>query len=207
MNMPETGWRGSPEIWIDIAYDTLITRGVETVRIQPLSKQLGLSRTSFYWFFKDREALLEALIQRWRDKNTGNLIQQTQAYAENITEAVLNLFDCWLDQELFDDAFEFAMRNWALQSAEVEAEIEQADQRRLQAIREMFEQFGFASQEADIRARTIYLTQIGYVSMRTHESLAVRMARIKDYVWVFTGQAASPNQLKRFYHRHSFSPD
>ena len=207
MNMPETGWRGSPEIWIDIAYDTLITRGVEAVRIQPLARQLGLSRTSFYWFFKDREALLEALIQRWRDKNTGNLIQQTQAYAENITEAVLNLFDCWLDQALFDDAFEFAMRNWALQSAEVEAEIEQADQRRLQAIREMFEQFGFSDQEADIRARTIYLTQIGYVSMRTHESLAVRMARIEDYIRVFTGQSASASQLKRFYHRHGYLPD
>lgn len=204
MNMPETGWRGSPDVWIDIAYDTLITRGVEAVRIQPLAKQLSLSRTSFYWFFKDREALLEALIQRWRDKNTGNLIQQTQAYAENITEAVLNLFDCWLDEALFDDAFEFAMRNWALQSDQVRAEIEQADLRRLHAIRVMFERYSFASQEADIRARTIYLTQIGYVSMRTDEDLAVRMARIHDYVKVFTGDYAFDSQLKRFYHRHGF---
>lgn len=205
MNMPETGWRGSPEVWIDIAYDTLITRGVEAVRIQPLAKQLNLSRTSFYWFFKDREALLEALIQRWRDKNTGNLIQQTQAYAENITEAVLNLFDCWLDEALFDDAFEFAMRNWALQSDGVREEIEQADLRRLQAIGDMFERFNFPQHEADIRARTIYLTQIGYVSMRTQEPLEVRMARINDYVRVFTGVSASESELKRFYHRHGYT--
>ncbi len=204
MTKAETGWRGSPDIWIDIAYDTLISRGVEAVRIQPLAKQLHLSRTSFYWFFKDRDALLEALIQRWREKNTGNLIQQTHEYAETITEGVLNLFDCWLDKHLFDDAFEFAMRNWALQCDQVKQDIEEADQRRLAAIRQMFERHGFSQCEADIRARTIYLTQIGYVSMRTHESLEVRMARIPEYIKVFTGSSASDSQLNRFYHRHNY---
>lgn len=205
MNMPETGWRGSPEVWIDIAYDTLISRGVESVRIQPLAKQLGLSRTSFYWFFKDREALLDALVQRWKDKNTGNLIQQTEAYAESVSEAVLNVFDCWLDPDLFDDAFEFAMRHWALQSEQVATEIDQADQRRLHALRSLFERFGYTGQEADIRARTLYLTQIGYVSMRTRESLDVRMTRIENYVRVFTGHGPSDSELKRFYHRHGFT--
>ena len=71
----ETGWRGSAEVWLEAAYELLLESGVSTVKILPLAKKLGLSRTSFYWFFKDREELLGALIARWRDKNTGNLVK------------------------------------------------------------------------------------------------------------------------------------
>ena len=66
----------------------MIDAGVDAVRIAPMSKRLKLSRTSFYWFFKDREQLLETLMARWRAQNTGQLVRQTQAYAETIAEAV-----------------------------------------------------------------------------------------------------------------------
>ena len=75
----DTGWRGSPETWLGAAQDALLEGGVDAVRILPLAKRLGLSRTSFYWFFRDREQLLDALIARWREKNTGNLVGRTQA--------------------------------------------------------------------------------------------------------------------------------
>ncbi|MIL09334.1 TetR/AcrR family transcriptional regulator, partial [Salmonella enterica subsp. enterica] len=100
--MNESGWRGSTEVWLNAAYDALLESGVDAVKILPLSERLNLSRTSFYWFFKDREALLAALIERWRDKNTGNFVRQCEAYAETLAEAMLNVFDCWLDRELFD---------------------------------------------------------------------------------------------------------
>lgn len=72
----DTGWRGSIDGWLEAAYDALLEGGVDAVKILPLAKRLKLSRTSFYWFFRDREELLAALIARWRDKNTGNLIRQ-----------------------------------------------------------------------------------------------------------------------------------
>jgi AcrR family transcriptional regulator len=115
----ETGWRGSREGWLEAAYESLLESGVDAVRILPLSKRLGLSRTSFYWFFRDRDALLAALIDRWRAKNTGNLVKRAESYAESIAEAILNVFDCWLDPSLFDSRFEFAVRSWAHQSPEV----------------------------------------------------------------------------------------
>ena len=58
----DTGWRGSQEGWLEAAYEALVESGVEAVKIQPLAKKLKLSRTSFYWFFEDREQLLAALI-------------------------------------------------------------------------------------------------------------------------------------------------
>ena len=89
----DTGWRGSQEGWLEAAYDALVESGVEAVKIQPLAKKLKLSRTSFYWFFQDREQLLAALLARWRDKNTGNLVRQSEAYAETIVEASIESID------------------------------------------------------------------------------------------------------------------
>jgi AcrR family transcriptional regulator len=202
----ESGWRGSPEAWLEAAYESLLESGVETVRILPLAKKLGLSRTSFYWFFKDREELLDALVSRWREKNTGNLIRQSEAYAETIAEAMLNVSDCWFDKELFDSQFEFAVRSWALQSEETLAEVQRADQLRLDALRRLFARFGHKENSADVRARTTYLIQIGYISMQTREDIATRMKRIPEYVEIFTGQAPQQRELDRFFARHNYTP-
>ena len=170
-----------------------------------LAKALDLSRTSFYWFFKDREELLEALLRRWREKNTGNLVRQAGAYAESVAEAMLNVTDCWLDPELFDDRFEFAVRSWALQSDAVLAEVQAADADRLEALVQMFIRFGIKPKRAEVRARTTYLTQIGYISMQTREDLETRMARIPGYVEIFCGQAPSAREMARFHARHGFA--
>ena len=68
----ESGWRGSRDVWLSAAYESLLSSGVDAVRIMPLAKKLKLSRTSFYWFFSDRQAVLDALVELWRNKNTGN---------------------------------------------------------------------------------------------------------------------------------------
>ncbi|QPP49830.1 TetR/AcrR family transcriptional regulator [Halomonas sp. SS10-MC5] len=201
----DTKWKGSREAWLDAAFELLLDSGVESVRILPLAKRLKVSRTSFYWFFKDREALLDALIERWREKNTHGLVRRTEAYAESITEAILNVFDCWLDPELFDSPLEFAMRSWALQSDEVAKEIDMADEARIEALTQMFERYGFEPLAANVRGRTIYLTQIGYISMKTQEALEVRMQRIPAYVEIFTGQPPRPQELQRFQARHGYA--
>ena len=198
----DTGWRGSMDGWLEAAYEALLEGGVDAVKILPLAKRLKLSRTSFYWFFRDREELLAALIARWRDKNTGNLIRQAEAYAESIAEATLNVFDCWLDRNLFDAKFEFAIRSWALQSEEILKEVQAADNARLAALGRMFERFGHEPVAADVRARTLYLVQIGYISMQTEEDLELRLKRIPEYVAIFTGTTPEPREMDRFLARH-----
>lgn len=202
----EPGSRGSRDVWLSAAYDSLIEAGVDAVRILPLGKKVNLSRTSFYWFFKDREALLSALLALWKDKNTGNLVRQADAYAASVVEAVLNVHDCWLNSDLFDSQLEYAIRSWALQSADVTTEIMSADDARVAALARMFLRYGYTHREADVRARAIYLTQIGYISMKTREDLAVRMDRIPDYVKVWTGEIPQAQDLERFVARHAANP-
>ena len=180
----------------------LIEGGVEAVKILPLAKRLRLSRTSFYWHFQDREALLAALVKHWQDKNTGNLIRQTELPAPTIAAALLNLFDCWISPALFDSRLEAAMRDWARTDAALGEAFADADARRTTAIRAMFERHGFGGDEADIRASAIYLTQVGYIALGTTESLGRRLERIPTYIETFTGQRATEDELAVFAARH-----
>ncbi|MFP4539269.1 MAG: TetR/AcrR family transcriptional regulator [Dichotomicrobium sp.] len=194
--------RGTRELWLDAAYEALVEGGVEAVRVMPLAENLSVSRTSFYWHFDDRDALLNALIAHWRDKNTGNLIRQTRLFAETICEAVLNLFDCWIDPDLFDARLEFAMRNWSQSSAELKETFRETDRERIEAIRDMFARFDFDPYQADIRANAIYLTQVGYISIEAEEPLPERIRRMPAYVETFTGRAPSQSEIDRFMARH-----
>lgn len=199
----ERGWRGTPDLWLDAAYEMLVEGGVEAVKVMPLAERLGLSRTSFYWHFADREALLAGLIERWQAKNTATLVARCQRPAATIAEAMLNLIDCWLDPALFDSRLEFAMRTWALTDPKVEAAMAEADSQRMQAITDLFLRFGYSSTEADTRARTLYLTQVGYIALRSQESLAVRMGRIPAYVLTFSGVAPTAAEIAAFEARHA----
>lgn len=197
-----TRQRGSEDAWLEAAYNLLTSNGVEAVKVMALAKQLDLTRTGFYWHFKDRDALLEAIVQRWEKKNTGNLIGQTQAYAETICEAMFNVFDCWLDEELFDARLDLAIRNWARNDQNLQVRLDKADKMRSTAIAAMFERFGFSPAQARARSMTIMYTQIGYISMQMSEDWSGRVARMPDYVEVYTGSAPTKSETKRFSARH-----
>ena len=204
---PERGWRGTPDLWLDAAYELLVAAGVDAVKVMPLAERVGLSRTSFYWHFADREALLAALVDRWRAKNTDSLIARCETEAPTVSAAMLNLFDCWYDDNLFDSRLEFAMRTWALTDPEVERAMNAADAARIAAITALFRRFGYPETEADTRARTLYLTQVGYIALRSQESFAVRMSRVPAYVLTFCGLAPSEAEVATFRARHAVTSD
>lgn len=197
-NLPETGWRGSREGWLDAGYQALIEGGIEAVKILPLARQLKLSRTSFYWFFADREALLAALIEGWEERTSKPLIDATTQYAESLSEAMLNVLTCFLSPSIFDSRLEFAVRSWSLQDEAVARRVKAADEARLKALTEMFTRWGHQPAEADIRARTVYLVQIGYISMQADEDVETRLERIPMYVKIYAGREAEPREIARF---------
>ncbi|MGR3377096.1 TetR/AcrR family transcriptional regulator [Salipiger abyssi] len=192
------GWRGSRELWLEAARQAFVESGLEAVKIQPLAARLDLSRTSFYWFFKDRGALLQALLELWEARNTGAIQAACEAYAETLPEAVLTLIAAFLEETGFEPRFDFAVRGWAHRDAAVASRVQAADEARLAAIRAMFTRFGLRATEADVRARTVYLTQMGYISMQVQETLETRLARVADYVTIFAGQPPQPNEMARF---------
>lgn len=202
MDMPSKT-HATKEAWLAAAYETLTQKGVDAVKIMPLAKRLGMTRTGFYWHFKDRGALLEEMIRAWEKKNTGNLVAQTDAYAETITEAMFNLFDCWLDETLFDARLDLAVRNWARNNADLQVRLDKADAARARAITAMFKRFGYSETQAEVRAMSIIYTQIGYISMQIDEDWGARIARMPDYIEVFTGYRPTASEIDRFKARHT----
>lgn len=198
----QTGWRGSREFWLQGAYQMLVEAGAGSIRVSALADKLEISRTSFYWHFDDRKSLLDALIKCWQEKNTGNLVSQTKVYSETITEAILHLFDCWINTDLFDSDMDFAIRNWAHNSPDLKQILDQTDEERLNAIRDIFLRFGVEPQLADVRAHVIYYTQIGYISMMVKEPMAPRIEKMSAYVETFAGQPPTASELARFKDRH-----
>ena len=89
--MKTKGWRGSREAWLNIAKDILIDQGESSVTVQAMAKRLKLSRTSFYWFFQDRQDVMQALLDLWAHTNTKPIQDASNAYAETMVEAVLNV--------------------------------------------------------------------------------------------------------------------
>ena len=199
--------RGSRDLWLDAAQGALVDNGVDNLRIQLLSDRLSLSRTSFYWFFDSREELLEALLERWEQTNTRAFVDATEAYAETAAESVLNLMAMFIRGDRFDAGFEFAVRSWALQSGDTMRRVRLADEARMEALRVMLRRFGYDGVDADVRARTIYLVQIGYISMQPDETVETRLARIASYVRIYTGKDPTQSEIGRFLAPFGYQPD
>ena len=202
----ESGWRGSRDVWLNAALAALIDGGVDAVKIQPLASQMSLSRTSFYWFFKDRADLLAALLNHWEALNTDNLLDAASAYAATANEAVLNVIACFINNTQFNQRLEFAIRGWALQSPDVMTRLRDNDQRRIDALQTMLQGHGYDRQDAYVRTSTLYHGQIGYISMQVEETLDTRMKRVPFYTRTYTGTAPSDDELARFYAQFNYAP-
>ena len=46
----------------------LLHRGADGVRVEVLARELGVTKGSFYWHFRDRADLLEALLVEWEEE-------------------------------------------------------------------------------------------------------------------------------------------
>jgi AcrR family transcriptional regulator len=184
--------------WLDLALETLVAQGVDGVRILPLARRLGVSRSSFYWYFASRKDLLDHLLDHWRATNTQAIVDRANRPAPSIIRAVLNLFECWADERLFNPQLDFTIRSWARQSKSVRKSVDGADEARLAAIRDMYLRHGYGGEDAFIRARVLYYMQIGYYALEVREPMAVRFSHLKAYLMSFTGKQAQSEDIKLF---------
>src|SRR3954447_14007368 len=69
---------GRPD-WIAAAPARPRRGGIDAVRVEPLAVKLGVTKGSFYWHFKDRDALHLAMLETWRADTTRNVITRVEA--------------------------------------------------------------------------------------------------------------------------------
>jgi AcrR family transcriptional regulator len=169
--------------WIDRGLSLLANSGVEAVRVEPLSKLLGVTKGSFYWHFKNREDLLMALLQTWIDLETDGIIAQVDALKGDANQKLLTLFELAVQDY---GQIETAIRAWATIDVKIAAVVAQVDRRRLDYTRDMFLQIGFTPFEAIVRARLVYYALIGEFMIGTERDLADRLAGIRHQYEILT---------------------
>lgn len=136
------------EKWIMAAWNSIGRAGFEPVRIEPLAKELSISKGSFYWHFADRQDLIDALINRWL-----NLWELPDALLalEDPGERLWSLVERVIRRETRGQGA--VLRCWSHNEPEIARRIHEADENRHAFLVDQLIQLGFIEREADIRAR------------------------------------------------------
>ena len=180
--------------WIEAALRTLVARGIDAVQITVLARTLNVTRGSFYWHFDSRDDLLSALINEWRARNTGVIVDAI-ADVPTLDDGILELFAVWVDHTRFDPDLDSAIRAWAKHDQALSQIMTAEDDARISAIAAFFERFDYARKEAFIRARVIYLTQTSFYALGIDagESVETRLSYLEAYFQSFTGRDIDPD--------------
>ena len=67
--------RRTREDWLRAARRALLRGGPAAVRVEALARDLKVTKGSFYWHFRDREALFEALLREWEEEKKSLLFE------------------------------------------------------------------------------------------------------------------------------------
>ena len=66
--------RQSRKSWLEAALQALARGGIDRVRVESLAKDLGVTKGSFYWHFKDREQFFDEMLSFWAEQSTQTVI-------------------------------------------------------------------------------------------------------------------------------------
>jgi AcrR family transcriptional regulator len=171
--------------WIAEARQMLIDTGVASVQIKPLAERLGVTRGGFYWRFRNRQDLLDHLLDEWDLNNRALLVAAGRAGTPR--ERYRRLVRLWLEEREFDPALDTAIRQWAFVDAAVAERVRTADQARIDAITDIFVEAGQDPSEAMVRARIVYFHQVGYYALDMHETAAERRRLAPLYTHILAG--------------------
>jgi AcrR family transcriptional regulator len=152
--------RLSVDDWIAAALEILAADGIGGVKIQRLCDLLGVTKGSFYWHFRDLDAFLEAIAERWREGNGAFRSRIDAAVRADPKAGLHDAMTAFLDQRL--GRLERAMRDWSRTDERAKTAIKAADKRTFEAIVRGFEDLGFDRDDADVRAKILFYAGVGF---------------------------------------------
>ena len=181
-------------VWLDAARAILIDQGIDSVKVEPLAAMLEISRSSFYWHFKNRQELLDALIEYWIETNDrvlrslvepreGDPVERDQL-AKMRLQQLINLF---VDERQFSSEFDMAIRAWSRTDQAIAKQVARVDRQRIAHLQKIFLDMGHPKPDSLIRAKILYFHQLGYYLTGIKESEAVRKRVAPRYLEVLSG--------------------
>jgi len=112
------------QAWIDAGLKEMGHGGVAQVRVEVLAKRLGVTKGGFYRRFKDRRALLDALLDTWSGGRIAAVEQQTALGNETAADRLKSVIRLYSERANPGAmAIELAIRQWARSDAAAAAAV------------------------------------------------------------------------------------
>ena len=175
------------EDWIRAGLATLARRGVANVRVERLARDLKVTKGSFYWHFKDREALLDAMLETWR-VHSGRVVTEG-SLGRHPDDARAQLLALLHAPETTSDAtegsqIELALRLWARRDERVHGMLQEMHRQRHKAMSRILANCGVGADHmvglTELLAATMY--SLWTTDTRTPAERASLIAQMVDIV-------------------------
>ena len=151
--------------WLTAGLDALRKGGVTAVRVERLAGEVGVTKGSFYHHFRDRRALLDALLEYWSREMTDAEFERIGSLRGGLEARLLALAEDVLEKGM--GRYDPAIRAWGRSDRKVAAAVAQVDKRRVRALTGFFEDAGFGAAAARTRARLFYTLLLGEPQVRS----------------------------------------
>lgn len=157
--------RVGPEQWITAATEALIRGGLDQVKVEALARGLGVTKGSFYWHFKDRRALLDALLAQWQAEGTDAVMARVEP-GGGTAEARLRRLWAEAVGDHAGDRTELAIREMAHRDEAALTAVRAVDAARMTYLVGLLTRMGHPPAQAQVRALTIYALMVGEAFFR-----------------------------------------
>jgi len=145
------------DVWIRAGLAALAAGGIDRVRVEVLAENLGVTKGGFYRRFRDRQHLLDALLETWATGRIAAIEQQTRPDGEAARDrlaAVIRLYAERNNAEAM--AIELAIRQWARGDAQAADAVAAVDAARLKNVERLYAAAGLDAGHARTRAFLFY---------------------------------------------------
>ncbi|KQV04705.1 MULTISPECIES: TetR/AcrR family transcriptional regulator [unclassified Kitasatospora] len=153
----------TPQDWSTAALRAMARGGVAAVSVNALAGELGATRGSFYWHFKDRDALLTAALEMWEQDTTTALISELGDITDP-RQRLTVLLTTALGQES-SNGLEPAIVAHADHPA-VARVLRRVTERRISYLTDLYADLGLAPAPARRQAVAAYAAYLGWHELR-----------------------------------------
>ncbi len=150
------------EAWVDAAIDALADDGVGGIRVEAIAKALEVTKGSFYWHFSNRDDLLLAVLERWKDGRIKDIVKQTECAPGDERAQIEHVLSTYsVGRSRKGMRIELAVRDWASRDTRAAATVRAVDATRFDRARALFERYGMSAQQAASRSILVYAYVFG----------------------------------------------
>jgi AcrR family transcriptional regulator len=152
----------TPGDWARAALAAIGRGGIAAVAVEGVAADLGATKGSFYWHFKNRDALIQAALDMWEQSRTESVIEDLD-HEPDPAKRLRKLLEAAFERSPADRAEIALLANPEHPAAT--AAVRRVARRRIAYIAEQLEKLGCDHGEAQDRAVVLYYIYAGYLQV------------------------------------------